>query len=697
MSYLPSIQANITKDIKDPTGFVDNENITVNYSVVTRMVTLSHPSGFLTYYYRGVKKTLASPWTSVAHDEVLGIYRLSSSDGINFTWTTTPWKFYDIQICFAIYGEVDKYALREVHSLMDWYDHEETHDKIGTYRLSGLTLDPTTFVKNPANNAATNIGNRPKINEGYIKDEDVTTFIASTTAGGSYTTMYLDASNNPIFNVSSSDIYHQIGNVTQYNLIGTGLVNMSNNNHINLYCYHMPVCSGSICQQYRSVWVTGQVQYSTSAAALAESPLSLQLGNFAGLVPEIIPYARVTIQYTTAINATNVLGRCKIIDTIYLEGSRATLVSISGGVSYVTQAEKDAPGGIPTLNSNSQVVQMPEVQEIKYIVNTPVFSNVPTITEPLDPAFALWTTDYYYVTLEEMATILTESSAVFTTTTVAITEPTATFSIGNEISISNSSIIANNKTATITNVVNNGTTTTYTFAASTFTVGTSTTIITMGTMTALPSGQFKLMTNYNSPASAINQIFTLANLATGNSGTLVENTRVDFLTIGDAWSMRFRDTTTIEVPLTGNLQTKDIQINISGMISKTYYLYINLWGLGGTTIWFVSSVGNGYASSFLFPTNSGQTKKFIFNATTLKLHRYQKEILAEYQMLHSGSDRLGGTTTFTSAYVNGTAYRVDRSDINSAITTIKISGGGSFGVNDMLFSNGMEVTIKEIL
>jgi hypothetical protein len=210
---------------------------------------------------------------------------------------------------------------------------------------------------------------------------------------------------------------------------------------------------------------------------------------------------------------------------------------------------------------------------------------------------------------------------------------------------------------------------------------------------ALPSNQFKLTLIKDGYATAVNQIFTLTSLATGNSGTLAENSRVDFKEIGVDWKLRLHDIVQLDIPLTGNLQTKDIQVNISGMISKTYYLYVYTLGLGG--IWYVSNVGNGYNTSFIFPNSSGQTKKFIMNATTLKLYRYQKEILAEYQMLHSGSDVLGGATTFTPAYSNGTAYKVNRSDINSAITALRIMGGQSS--TDMCFANHTEITVKELL
>ncbi len=50
--------------------------------------------------------------------------------------------------------------------------------------------------------------------------------------------------------------------------------------------------------------------------------------------------------------------------------------------------------------------------------------------------------------------------------------------------------------------------------------------------TALPEGQFKLMDFYDQYADAYDTVFTLANLATGSSGTLKENTPVEFVVIG---------------------------------------------------------------------------------------------------------------------------------------------------------------------
>ncbi len=64
--------------------------------------------------------------------------------------------------------------------------------------------------------------------------------------------------------------------------------------------------------------------------------------------------------------------------------------------------------------------------------------------------------------------------------------------------------------------------------------------------TALPAGQFKLMPLYGKYAEAYETVFTLADLKTGNSGTLAENLPVEFTT---DYKMRTAGVSTVSIPL----------------------------------------------------------------------------------------------------------------------------------------------------
>ena len=209
---------------------------------------------------------------------------------------------------------------------------------------------------------------------------------------------------------------------------------------------------------------------------------------------------------------------------------------------------------------------------------------------------------------------------------------------------------------------------------------------------ALPSGQFKLTLTKDGYGTAVNQIFSLTSLATGNSGTLVENTAVDFSAIGASWKMRLRYVSSVSINLTGNLQLNDMQIDITGMINTTYYLTVKLTPFANSSYFCVTgvSIGSDGSNGMIFQPGGGQNKKFIFNTTTLKIFRRKKEITSEFKVTHMGSDTLAGATSYTQSYTNGVLYAVNHSDINTTpITNIAISS------STMQFANGTEITIKD--
>ena len=119
------------EDSGNPTGFINNSGITVSYNYTNRQVTLT---GDLSYYWKGTKKTLTSPWTSTAHTATLGSWYLYSTDGDNFTWSQTPWAFNYVMVSYVNYGAsaASTFATREIHGLMDVESHAEMHSQIGT-------------------------------------------------------------------------------------------------------------------------------------------------------------------------------------------------------------------------------------------------------------------------------------------------------------------------------------------------------------------------------------------------------------------------------------------------------------------------------------------------------------------------------------------------------------------------------------
>lgn len=188
------------------------------------------------------------------------------------------------------------------------------------------------------------------------------------------------------------------------------------------------------------------------------------------------------------------------------------------------------------------------------IVNTPVWTNQPEIAGELNNNFTIWNDDYYFITLRESVKVKTATGVIFYTTTkqIRINETSATFAIGDVITITGVSFPLNNVEKTIITLTNNGNYTTYTCDTHFATAGTSTTPVTVATSTPLPENTFKLCSVYNGFATATDQTFILLNLSTGNSGVLYENTVVDFKEIGDNWVLR--DAGVLEIDILTNPQ-----------------------------------------------------------------------------------------------------------------------------------------------
>jgi len=322
------------EDTKGMSGFINNTSIDAAYDWNTRTVTLT---GDLTYYWLGKRKTLASPWTSTAHAATLGSWFLSSTDGINFTWSQSIWGFDAVMVAYVNYQATQSatFAIREPHGVMDYKSHEEMHQQIGTYLLSGGTLIAGTYAENTATDAA----NSPSFNAAVVKDEDNNTSLPQWNDTG-YTTLYIGAANSTVFNISATLPFISAGSYIQYNNTSTGaLVTGTNNLYYNVYQVLIPVTSDVSAQKYRMVMLQPQKEFTSLAAAQAEDTRGLALGNLTQLSPEFVFYARIT--YIAAAGDLNT-GKCRIAigGITYILGSKMSNISASGAVTnnHATQS-----------------------------------------------------------------------------------------------------------------------------------------------------------------------------------------------------------------------------------------------------------------------------------------------------------------------------------------------------------------------
>ena len=348
----------VMTDIKDPTGFVDGDNITVTYDSTGRTITLTHASGFVTGYYRGKKFSLTSPWVSTAHGVTNGTYWLTISSAGAADWATinTFPGFDNVLVSLVNYGSVTKFAFREVHGCtMDWATHEELHRTIGAYRVSGSQVTAGTFALNTNTVAAVT----PGVDVGVIADEDIRTTIAALTDGSTYTRVHIDTL-NPVFTTGSTFPFPDDGTDINYNAnptSGTALVPMTTNNRwVNIYGLLAPMTASAGSQDYRILWLTGQQVYTTSALAQAEDFRSLTLGGLSTMMPEIVPYIRLTYRRT----GSNLTRNAQFdVNPSYLIGSNLALVSVSGVAPTTSGAIANVTtsftGNLTSLDTNVQV------------------------------------------------------------------------------------------------------------------------------------------------------------------------------------------------------------------------------------------------------------------------------------------------------------------------------------------------------
>lgn len=325
------VAATVLSDIEDPTGFLHQEDIDVQYNNPgwpgpgpSRAIVLT---GTLEYYWRGVKHTLTSPWTSDQHDEGDGTYYLSSTDGTTFAWSESPWTFEDIQVARVTVADsgATVFGQREPHGVMPFSVHQALHSNVGTWRKSGLTLDPATYTVNTASDAATT----PGFLEGVIVDEDLETTIPAW-AQGTYTTVRIGAASTAVFDLAASFPFRSSGSYILVNTPSAGTEAATvNNRYVNIYQLVIPVASDTDSQKYRMLMLQPQTAYTSLAAAQAEDPRGLVLGTLTDLAAELVFHARIT--YVTAAGDANT-GKCRIATNgvTYLTGGRASQVSVSG-------------------------------------------------------------------------------------------------------------------------------------------------------------------------------------------------------------------------------------------------------------------------------------------------------------------------------------------------------------------------------
>lgn len=336
--------------LKSPTGFTENQLIDISYNPITKKILLI--GNFQAYYMGTLLPELTSGWESPAIADVtpIGSYFLSYN-GVSIGWSKTPWEFSHLQIAYLYYDTDGAYlfCIRETHGLMDWRAHEEFHQTIGTYKLSGGILQDYTPM------STVSMDRRPNTASTSIKDEDL---ISTNTAHSNktYTMAYLQSNGTLKFDFSNPEIIKNISNMPYYNLFSNGVwsqapISASQSTvYMSMWQFAMPIASDAGSLRYGYVWLQGQSS-GTLSSQQSLTPQNLNLGNLAIIFSELVFINQVIIRYRSS--PTN---NWDIFSVSALTGNKAIQVaSVSG--AFLTSVSTDASlTGNGTVNNPLSVV-----------------------------------------------------------------------------------------------------------------------------------------------------------------------------------------------------------------------------------------------------------------------------------------------------------------------------------------------------
>ncbi len=310
-----------TEDIKGPTGFTDPANINMDYNSITGVLTLT---GNVKALYRNeVVDALVSGWQSPS---VLLTFPTPNQgyylyyNGSDFVWSTMPWDFADAMILYVYYRTDGTFVfgLRECHGLMDHRAHEEFHQTIGTYKVSGGTLSDYVL------NSTTPADRRPANDATVIKDEDLPTSHPAKLSGN-YTharmtgadTIISDWDNDDIVKLSGSRPYWNEfnGSTWQDTLVNT-------NRYMNVWVYSFPATDDAESQRYAYHYVQGQYSGNLNSTR-NRTTKELQLGGITNITPEAVFLNQIIIRYSG--------GNWRIVEVIDLGGTAKEQTSSPSG------------------------------------------------------------------------------------------------------------------------------------------------------------------------------------------------------------------------------------------------------------------------------------------------------------------------------------------------------------------------------
>lgn len=292
---------------------------TRSYSSTTRQPTLTPTGSSFHAWMYGTKVEFTTAQTLPAHPNVTGLYYYYLDADLAFKYSTTIWNLLSVVPCVIIIYDATKGVGKMYHELhtteMTGLEHEEQHTTIGTKIVDGgAILSGYTF--NVDSDAAVTFA----ASACTLWDEDIRHLIAQLNDNGPYEIWYRsgasgawtwdDPAAKPYKIGSTYITYNKLVSTTwqQVEATGGGL-----GSYVNIYVIPVPCDNGP-----QWMFVQGQNEFATQAAAEAESWKSLALDGFP--VQEFVSVRRVT--YWARSTHTGVAGRVKMVSITDVETTR---------------------------------------------------------------------------------------------------------------------------------------------------------------------------------------------------------------------------------------------------------------------------------------------------------------------------------------------------------------------------------------
>ena len=339
---------------------------TLSYALSTRTLSVVPTGATWRVWVQGLLFTFTGTQT-ISHAATQGLWYIYVDAAGTLTASQTLWNILDVAPIALVYYDAttpDYWLLDERHHFqtpVEW--HKSQHFAIGT------------FVKTPASDfplggytlgTATNAGVQWTLGTGTVVDEDIELVTAAIAAAGPYQLFAKIGAAGNFIRTSSVLPYLWNGSNRwlQWNQNVAGTWQLTDTNSADRVNYYIFGTTGYDSVTPKQILIiAGQADYSSLAAAQAESVANLDLTGFPSA--EYVPLYQVTL-HTVTDNANN--GRCSIEGIQKIFNTRVSAGSAPAGMinpmNAIGQVIAGSTSGSPVaVAGNTTTIKKPLVSQ----------------------------------------------------------------------------------------------------------------------------------------------------------------------------------------------------------------------------------------------------------------------------------------------------------------------------------------------